>query len=156
MKQARWAKDGVELVDVDPEVLLPGWARLKVVACGICGSDLHTLRNHMMRFPGASPGHEMVGHPLEGPAGLADVLYAIEPRSWCGACEFCVQGDRHLCSSGQLLGVTAPGGLAEFVDRTPDLRVACTQAFDFPAMMQDSRMIAAAETATDLMQALGR
>jgi threonine dehydrogenase-like Zn-dependent dehydrogenase len=116
VKQAHWQEDGVALVDVDPPPLSEGWARLRVEACGICGSDLHMLRQHFARMPGVAPGHEMVGHPLDGPAGLADVLYAVEPRTWCGECEFCSSGSRQLCTRGTLLGVTAQGGLAEFVD----------------------------------------
>ena len=116
MKQAHWQQDGVALVDVEPPPLPEGWARLRVAACGICGTDLHMLRQHFARMPGVGPGHEMVGYPLDGPADLADALYAVEPRTWCGECAFCISGSRHLCARGTLLGVNAPGGLAEFVD----------------------------------------
>jgi threonine dehydrogenase-like Zn-dependent dehydrogenase len=116
VKQAHWQQDGVALVDVEPPPLPEGWARLRVAACGICGTDLHMLRQHFARMPGVGPGHEMVGYPLDGPAGLADALYAVEPRTWCGECAFCSSGSRHLCARGTLLGVNAPGGLAEFVD----------------------------------------
>lgn len=116
LRRAQWSDGGIELEAVEPAPLPEGWVRLRVAACGICGSDLHMLRHHLLRVPGASPGHEFVGYPLDGPPGLADALYAVEPRTWCGKCGFCAQGQRHLCPLGKLLGVTAPGGLAESVD----------------------------------------
>lgn len=116
MLQAQWTKDGVDLVDVDPPPLRAGWARLRVAACGICGSDLHFLRNELPRVPGMAPGHEIVGYPTDGPAGLGETLYAVEPRTWCGACGQCVSGRRHLCERGTLIGIGLPGGMGEFVD----------------------------------------
>jgi threonine dehydrogenase-like Zn-dependent dehydrogenase len=114
--QARWTAPGVELVDVEPPPLREGWVRLQVAACGICGSDLHVYRGGLASEPGGVPGHEVVGFPVEGATGLDARLYAVEPRTWCGACELCVQGRRHLCPQGGLFGVTGPGGLAEFMD----------------------------------------
>jgi threonine dehydrogenase-like Zn-dependent dehydrogenase len=90
--------------------------RLKVAACGICGTDLHLLHGARAGSHGAPPGHEIAGVPLDGPAGLDDALYAVEPRTWCGECIQCQAGRRQLCVSGQLLGIHLPGGLAEFVD----------------------------------------
>ena len=40
MRSARWDADGLSVVDVDPGPLSPGFVRLQVEACGICGSDL--------------------------------------------------------------------------------------------------------------------
>lgn len=116
MKQAQWTDGGVALAEVEPGELRPGWARLRVAACGICGTDLHLLHASRMRVPGIRPGHEIVGYPIDGPAGLDDALYAVEPRSWCGECDFCGRGQRHLCPRGLLLGLTAHGGLGESVD----------------------------------------
>jgi threonine dehydrogenase-like Zn-dependent dehydrogenase len=114
--QARWTAPGVELVDVEPPLLPEGWVRLQVAASGICGSDLHVYRGGLPSDRGGVPGHEVAGCPIEGPQGLPSQLYAVEPRTWCGTCELCVQGRRHLCPEGRLFGLNAPGGLAEFMD----------------------------------------
>jgi threonine dehydrogenase-like Zn-dependent dehydrogenase len=109
MLQARWSEGGIDLVDVKPGPLPQGWVRLRVAACGICGSDLHRWRGEVAREPGAVPGHEVAGW-----AGSR--LVAVEPRWRCGACARCAAGKPQLCRDGGILGVDAPGGLAEWMD----------------------------------------
>ena len=116
MQQARWTADGIELVDVPAGPLAEDRVRLKVLANGICGTDLHLYRRELPPLEGGVPGHEIVGVPVEGPRGLAEALYAVEPRVWCGACDFCGAGDHHLCPNGSVIGIQDAGGLAECVD----------------------------------------
>ncbi len=116
MRQTRFSGGGVELVDAEPRPLEDGWVRLAVETCGICGSDLHMMRGHTRVPDWLVPGHEIVGVPIDGPPGLSDARYAVEPRVWCGQCEFCETGSRQLCAHGNLIGVGYNGGLAETVD----------------------------------------
>ena len=117
MRRAVWTADGLEVVDAEPGPLREGWVRLRVEACGICGSDLHFWHGHLRRPLGTSPGHELAGTVLDGPAGLADVRYAVSPNLACGACEFCQTGRSNLCGKGGPgLGLGRDGGLAEVVD----------------------------------------
>ena len=116
MLQTRFSEGGVELVEAAPRPLEQGWVRLAVEACGICGSDLHMMRRHTPMPEWLVPGHEIVGVPVDGPPGLREARYAVEPRVWCGSCEFCDAGSRQLCPSGTLIGVGYNGGLAETVD----------------------------------------
>jgi threonine dehydrogenase-like Zn-dependent dehydrogenase len=116
MRQARWTESGLAIADVEPPDLVPGWARLRVAACGICGTDLHLWRRELPPPIGVAPGHEIAGTLLDGPPGLADALYAVEPIHACGHCDFCVSGRRQLCAELEIFGVMRPGGLAEFVD----------------------------------------
>ena len=118
MRRAVWTKDGLDLVDDDEVVALePGWVRLRVEACGICGSDLHFWHGHLRPQLGSSPGHELVGTVLDGPADLADVRYAVSPNVTCGACDFCRAGRTNLCGrGGPGLGLGRHGGLAEQID----------------------------------------
>jgi threonine dehydrogenase-like Zn-dependent dehydrogenase len=112
-----WTKDGLEVVEVEPPALEPGWVRLRVEACGICGSDLHFWHGHLPRPLGTAPGHEIAGTVIDGPAGLADVRYAVSPNIACGACAFCLGGRTNLCSrGGPGLGLGRNGGLADVVD----------------------------------------
>ena len=69
----------------------------------------------------ASPGHEIAGTILDGPAGLADVVYAVEPWVNCQGCPECLGGATNLCETGQLLGLMVSGGLADVVDVPPRL-----------------------------------
>ncbi len=125
MLQTRWSERGIEVVEAEPRPLADGWARLRVTGCGICGSDLHIYRGmqagSLAPADYAVPGHEIAGLVEDGPAGLADVVHAVEPWVNCRYCPSCVRGETVLCDDGQLLGITAGGGLAELVDVPPRL-----------------------------------
>lgn len=121
MLQSVWTETGIVLREVEPPPLKPGWARLKVAACGICGSDLHGYKEGRLRA-GGTPGHELVGTIMQASGPLPDALYAAEPWLWCGSCEFCRTGQVQLCRNASLIGAMLPGGLAEFVD-VPELHL---------------------------------
>jgi threonine dehydrogenase-like Zn-dependent dehydrogenase len=116
VRQARWTADGLAVAGVEPPPLPEGFVRVRVHACGICGTDLHLWRREVPPPEGGCPGHEIAGVPVAGPAGLPDRLHAVEPRVWCGRCDLCAAGNRHLCARGGLLGLGLPGGLADLVD----------------------------------------
>ena len=101
---------------VDPE---PGRyeARLRVLACGVCRTDLHVVDGELpgVRTP-VIPGHEIVGE-VEA-AGLGCVF---EPGrrvgvGWlgraCGRCPFCLSGRENLCDDPLFTGYTRDGGFA--------------------------------------------
>jgi threonine dehydrogenase-like Zn-dependent dehydrogenase len=117
MLRAVWTEGGLAVEDHEPGPLRDGWVRLRVEACGICGSDLHFWHGHLRRPIGTSPGHEMAGVVVDGPAGLPDVRYAISPNVTCGRCTNCRTGRTNLCGrAGPGLGLGVDGGLAEVVD----------------------------------------
>ena len=117
MRHAVWTESGLEVQERDPGPLADGWVRLQVEACGICGSDLHFWHGHLRRPLGTSPGHELAGTVVDGPAGLADARYAVCPNVSCGSCEYCRSGRSNLCNQGGPgLGLGRDGGLSELVD----------------------------------------
>ena len=119
MRRAVWTEDELSIDEADPPPLAPGWARLRVEACGICGSDLHFWHRQIARPLGSAPGHEFAGTLIDGPAGhdLADVRYVGSPAIFCGTCEYCTIGATHLCGRGAPgIGLGRDGGVADFVD----------------------------------------
>ena len=100
----------------------PGYARVRVLACGICGTDLHLLRG-MVLPPGASyplrPGHEVAGIVERVNAPEARVkegdLAILHPLAACGRCPACLRGEDQRCDEARTLGIVDPGGLADAV-----------------------------------------
>ena len=113
MRQSRWTESGLEILDVEPPPLRDGWVRLKVAACGLCGSDVHRYHRHTA---GGTPGHEFCGAVLESPSPLGDSLYVADPWPTCGVCEYCRSGMRLHCAQARIIGVQDPGAVSEFVD----------------------------------------
>jgi propanol-preferring alcohol dehydrogenase len=102
----------------------PGEALIDVLACGICGTDLHMW--HGMRLPpGAQypvrPGHEVaglvrsLGDGAEGHGIAVADLVVLHPIAPCGACGTCRSGAEQLCPNAEVLGIHRPGGLADTV-----------------------------------------
>ncbi len=93
---------------------------LKVVACGICGSDIRRWREGPPAGTnGVIPGHEAAGIVTE--VGRECTLFetgdhlAIAPDVHCGKCYYCRRELYNLCDNLQLVGITPgyPGGFAE-------------------------------------------
>jgi propanol-preferring alcohol dehydrogenase len=98
-----------------------GEAQLRVLACGVCRTDLHVIDAELPSHrPGVTPGHQVVGEVTTlGPAvttlRVGDLVGAAWLRSSCGTCEWCRSGRENLCPLSAYTGWDADGGFAEFM-----------------------------------------
>lgn len=113
----------VRLAEGDPPVAKPGWAVVRVQACGLCGSDLRLASGMVLpkgvQYP-IRPGHEVAGVIASLPQGVAGGpkegdMVVLHPLSPCGACPACLSGQEQRCPQARVLGIHDPGGMAEMV-----------------------------------------
>jgi|UniRef100_UPI00404A4224 threonine dehydrogenase-like Zn-dependent dehydrogenase len=115
------AFDQLEIRDIDEVAPQPDEVKLKVAACGICGSELESYKNKSPRRPPPLVmGHEFCGTIAEIGSAVKDwqvgarvVSNSLVP---CGKCVRCERGDTHLCASRQIFGMHRPGAFAEYVN----------------------------------------
>ena len=109
------------VVDIERPACPPDGLLLRVLACGLCGSDLRTLRagHHRVVLPWVI-GHEVSavvaerGARYAGPWTVGDRL-SVAPLVYCGTCDRCVEGRFELCDGYREIGQAWPGGLAEYL-----------------------------------------
>lgn len=107
---------------------------IRVAASGICGTDIHILRGEYMGSYPVIPGHEFSGTVVE--AGRAVTRFrpgdrvAVEPNIPCDNCFECLHNRQNFCLNWQAVGVTLPGGMAEFV-AVPEKQVFLTGELPF-------------------------
>jgi len=107
--------------DVPVPEIPRGGLLLKILACGLCGSDLRTLRmgHRRVTFPWTI-GHEIsgtvekLGEGYTGEWNVGDTL-AVGPLAYCGTCEFCQDGEYELCENQKEIGQTWAGGFAQYM-----------------------------------------
>jgi len=98
----------------------PGEALLRVRACGICGSDLRSVRygHHALKLPHIL-GHEIAGIIAALGKGVKDLhlgqRVALTPAVTCGQCSACLNGHPNRCPNLLAIGENLPGGFAEYV-----------------------------------------
>ena len=100
---------------------------IKVVACGVCHTDLHAAEGDWPVKPSLPfvPGHEGVGyvaklgrrarHIKEGDRVGVPWLHTA-----CGYCEYCITGWETLCERQQMTGYTVNGSYADYVLADPN------------------------------------
>jgi propanol-preferring alcohol dehydrogenase len=100
----------------------PGRIVVKVMASGVCHTDLHAAHGDWPVKPKLPfvPGHEGVGVVVEVGAGVTRVKEGDRVgvpwlHTACGACEHCMTGWETLCDAQQMTGYTVNGGFAEYV-----------------------------------------
>jgi propanol-preferring alcohol dehydrogenase len=95
---------------------------VKVVACGVCHTDLHACEGDWPVKPKMPliPGHEAIGYVAALGSNVknvkeGDVVGVPWLYSACGCCEFCITGWETLCDSQQNGGYSVDGGFAEYL-----------------------------------------
>ncbi|MCV7064663.1 zinc-binding alcohol dehydrogenase family protein [Mycolicibacterium farcinogenes] len=106
----------VPIPEPGPDELL-----VKVLACGVCRTDLHVAEGDLaVHRPHVIPGHEVVGEVAAvgsdtgGGFAPGDRIGVAWLRHTCGRCDYCLRGRENLCPSSRYTGWDADGGYAEF------------------------------------------
>ena len=89
----------------------PGQLLLRVLACGICRTDLHLLDGEVIvRDPPRVLGHQIVGEVQPGGRRVG-----VPWLGWtCGECRYCRAGRENLCENLGFFGCGyRQGGMAE-------------------------------------------
>ena len=110
----------LEAIDVDLHEPGPWDVLVRVLACGVCRTDLHIVDAEL---PGSTlpiiPGHEIVGRVER----VGDRVTTFAPGDrvgipwlgWsCGECEFCRAARENLCRAARYTGYHINGGYAEY------------------------------------------
>lgn len=109
----------VECIEIPTPHPRAGEVLIRVAASGICGTDLHILRGEYMGGYPVIPGHEFSGTIVEVGEGVSRFRVgdrvAVEPNIPCDNCPECLHNRQNFCRNWQAVGVTLPGGMAEYV-----------------------------------------
>ena len=128
MKAAVVHQFGQPLVieDVPVPEVPDGQVLVKVVASGVCHTDLHAANGDWPVKPTLPfiPGHEGVGHVARVGRGVrlvkeGDRVGVPWLHTACGHCEHCITGWETLCDAQQMTGYSVNGGYAEYVLADP-------------------------------------
>jgi alcohol dehydrogenase, propanol-preferring len=115
----RAPRQPLEEAEIPEPLAGPGQILLRVLACGVCRTDLHIVDGEL-----AEPtlplvlGHQIVGEVVAtGPGARRFAVGELAGVAWLGwadgTCKFCRQGRENLCPSARFTGYQLPGGYAE-------------------------------------------
>ena len=122
MKAAVFYEKGKLCVeDIEIPKAKRGEVVVKVMACGICGTDVHIYHGDegAAKTPaGTVLGHEFAGIVTEVGEGVKSIKVGdrvcVDPNVLCNECYYCMSGIGHFCENMTGIGTTVNGGFAEY------------------------------------------
>ncbi|HEY2723138.1 MAG TPA: zinc-binding alcohol dehydrogenase family protein [Pseudonocardiaceae bacterium] len=129
----------LRLTKEDPPRPGPDELLVRVLACGVCRTDLHVAEGDLpVHRLGVVPGHEVVGEIVGGAVGDGLAIGQRVGIAWlrhtCGRCRYCLRGDENLCPFSEYTGWDADGGYAELTTVPADY------AYSLPAGYTDAEL----------------
>ncbi|MFI9102295.1 zinc-dependent alcohol dehydrogenase family protein [Streptomyces fildesensis] len=119
MKAAVISAPGVVVIEnVEDPSPGPRDVVVRVAAVGLCGTDLHILQGEFAPTLPITPGHEFAGEVVAVGGQVHEFALgdrvAVDPSLYCHECHYCRIGRNNLCERWAAIGVTNPGGAAEY------------------------------------------
>ncbi len=101
----------VEIVhDVELEPPRQGEVRVRIVACGVCHSDVSLVNGTFPVLGPTVPGHEAAGVVVELGDGVTELAVGdhvvLTPNPACGSCELCVRGQHSSCANAMSIATS--------------------------------------------------
>lgn len=120
MKALRIYKDAITKVeDIQEPVVGDTDVKIRVKACGICGSDVPRVLNNMAHYYPIILGHEFSGIVADKGKLVSDInvgdAVVGAPLVPCYECADCLAGNYSLCKHYTFIGSRLPGAMAEYV-----------------------------------------
>lgn len=130
-----------------------GEVLVKILACGVCRTDLHVSEGDLpVHLKHVTPGHEIVGQVVRLGPGLENSEIHIGQKvgvAWlrhtCGECEFCKEGKENLCLKSRYTGWDANGGYAQYAVAPADYTYPLAPLLDPETVGRDSEPTAPLE-----------
>ena len=112
--------EGMGLMEVPEPTPKEGELKVKVLAAGICGGDIYSMKDIRTTIMPVILGHEYVGQVVEtcgdvGEFKVGDHVVTLPACYGCGECEFCKAGLVTLCDQRASIGTHRNGAMAEYV-----------------------------------------
>ena len=123
------APNEIAITQLPEPAYAPGMAVVRIVAGGICGSDIGAFRgtNKLVSYPRVI-GHELAGtivsiDPANKRGLKAGDRVVVDPYIYCGSCYPCSLGRTNCCTDLKVLGVQTDGGMAELYKHPADMLI---------------------------------
>ncbi len=128
------SQNPLELRDIAQPAVLPGHVLLRVLACGVCRTDLHIVEGELPpKLPHIIPGHQIVGEIVDGATPELPVGTRVGV-SWLGGtdgtCWYCRNAKENLCDAPVFTGYDVMGGYAQFAVARADFVFPLPPALD--------------------------
>lgn len=140
-----YEKEDLRIENIEKPVPKSGEVLIKVMACGICGTDIHIFNGD--EGAAATPPKTVLGHEFsgvvesvgDGVLGIsAGDKVCVDPNKLCGDCYFCKSGIGHFCENIIGIGTTVNGGFSEYctVPASQVYKIAESTTFEQAAMAE--------------------
>lgn len=138
-------ENNLKIMEIDKPIPKPNEVLIKVMACGICGTDVHIFCGDGGCFP--TPSGTVLGHEF---SGIVESVGAsvknfksgdrvcVDPNRLCGECFYCKNGIGHFCEEMTGIGTGVNGGFAEYcsVPQSQVYKIGDSTSYEAAAMTE--------------------
>jgi L-iditol 2-dehydrogenase len=139
-----YGRAGIFIRNIPVPVPGTGEIKVKVLAAGICGTDIHIMNDEYAYHPPVVLGHEYIGIVAEVGAdaedfAIGDYVVSLTAAITCGKCRYCREGLLMLCDKRLSIGSGTNGAMAEY------MKIPSRLAFKVPETIENKEELVMAE-----------